>query len=770
MSKDSYSIRFAISLLATISLCSGNALAKLPDYLGQPLVDLIDTLRNDGQRIAYSRELLPARLVVTVAPEGDTEFEALREILLAHGLDLETGPSDTWLIVRSHEELAAVETALSAPLQSLVPPMLDTIVVTASRYPIERQAATSASSFGRHTIETTPALGQDPLRITHRLPGVSSDQLTSRMHIRGGNLDEVLLRLDGIRLYSPYHLKDFQNVFSSINPDIVQSMEVRTGGFEARFGDKMSGVIDLRTAKPTEFRHHELTASLLSTSALSSGLFASGKGAWLTSIRRGNLDVLADIGNSGIGTPQYVDFFNRVDYSFSSRLDLETGYLSLDDKIDLNDGDEANAAATYADSYFWVNLHHQGSSGLDARYQVSSTNLNRIRTGTINDPGRLNGTLFETSKFDRLAVTADWTMPLLDHLWVSWGAEYAGMDTRRTFRSDRNNLQPIQAPQLEAPGNPPASAYLNLAQTKHAYYASVRYRPITRMVTELGMRWDSQSVLGTSQSNPRLNLRFDVTQRTRIRAAWGEYSQSDSLAELAIADGITALQPTQASRHVVLGLEHAFGDTGLLRIEAYRKQVSSSAVRFENVFERISLLPELLPDRFRVSPASARVRGFEISIEGSNGSFGWWANLAISRASETLASGEFRSGWDETRSTKAGGEWSGTKWTVTTTLGYRRGWPISSISQSGDTIIADQFNALALPDFSSVDVRASRSIATENGSLEWFMEVSNLANHPNYCCLNYSLEQNETSSGNELAVEYDELFGIVPNTGMRWQF
>lgn len=751
---------------ATLAIGGNAAFASLPDFSGQPVVELVEFLRDAGERIVYDRDQVPIDLEVTVAPRSEDDFVALGEILAPHGLGVEPGPRGTWVIVR--QDSPGTDAPGAGPV--LTPPSLETVVVTASRYPIERQSAASASTFGRHALETTPALGQDPMRVTHRLPGVTSDQLSSRMHIRGGDLDEVLLLLDGVRLFSPYHLKDFQNVFSSINPRILDSMAVRTGGYEARYGDRSSGVIDMKSIRPTEARHHELSTSLLESDVLSSGLFAQGRGAWVTSIRRGNLDMLADTSDSDIGTPQYVDFYNRIDYALSAALQIEGGILSLDDKISLNDGNTASATTDSDDFYYWITLRQSATSGLESTYRFSSASLDRTRTGRVQDPTRVDGSLMERERFERRALTAEWSLPASALLWFDWGVEFAQTDLRHRIESSRNEFVTIVAPQLSGLNALPANAALDLDQNKRAAWLSLRYQPLRRLVGELGVRRDSQSLTGEDQLSPRINLRFDITNRTRISAAWGEYAQSDSLEEIALADGEAGPSGARISEQRVLALEHAFGDSGLLRVEVYDKDASPARSRHENLFERVSLLPELLPDRFLIEPVAAQSRGFELSLEGRFDAFSWWTNFAFSRARETLASGVVRRSWEEHRSIKAGGEWSGNRWNVTASLGYRSGWPISIPELTSGTLVVDAYNAYSLPDFSSVDVRASRQIEVAMGRLDWFIEVSNLADHANYCCLDYEIRPGSGGAPDELLTEFDDLLGLVPNLGIRWQF
>lgn len=755
-----------LSVILPATVAFGQSAADI----GRPVVELIDELRRQDLHIIYSRELVPARLTITVAPVSATAIDRLREILAPHGLGIDSGPRGSWLIVRDPGAALRGGDAAAASATAPVRPALETIVVTASRYAIDRPAVTSVTEITRQTLENTTAIGQDPLRVTHNLPGISGNQLNAQAHVRGGAQDEVLLRLDGVSLYNPYHLKDFQTVFSGINPRIVDSMEVSTGGFEARFGNRMSGVVDMQSVAPTAPRQYELGVSLLESSVLSSGVFANGRGSWLTTLRRGNLDVLADQLDSDVGQPQYMDFFNKLRFSVTPRSDLSAGFLGLDDKISLNDAGIAAATADYSDHYYWLTLSRNGDAGLESNLTISSAKLVRTRSGSIDDPARVVGTLADTSTFDRLNLTGDFEYPVSDRLRLAYGFEIDSLDLRGEAAVDRSFLLDIRSDDLLSRNAPPAFARIAHAQTLRAAYMSYRLRPAERLVLELGARHDEQSLTGQSQTSPRLNLLFDVTPRTSFRAAWGRYDQPQALDTLALADGETGILPAEQSKHAVLGIEHRFGDTGILRIEAYDKDVTQLNRRFENILERASLIPELLPDRFEIDASSTIVRGIEISIDGSTGPFRWWGNFARARTEDRLTTGTFQRGWDEEWSVKAGGEWEGTDWTLSASAWLRSGWPITGLTLVNDELVAQSYNALRLPDFTSLDVRANRRVPTRRGELNWFIEISNLLDHANYCCLDYRYSPASAAGPASLALERDAVLGIVPNIGLRWEF
>jgi len=758
-------------LTAGALLIPGRAPAQEAPRIGEPIVEVIDALRDQDIRIIYSEELVPARLRVAAVPVATDAFEQLREILMPHGLDVEVGPRDPWLIVQREPVVTAAPAANPTPASPpLTSPSIETIVVTASRYAIERPSAVSSRSITRHTLETSPALGQDPLRITHSLPGVTSNELTSRAHVRGGELDEVLFEIDGVQLFSPYHLKDFETPFSSLNPRLVDSMEVLTGGFDARFGDRLSGVVSIRSIDPDQPRHHELSVDILDTGFLSSGIFGNGRGAWVTSLRRSNLDVLAEETDSDFARPRYSDFFQKVRFTPAARTVVTAGAMTLDDQLRLEDGDTARATAHYDDLYLWTTIAHSGDSGFESRYQLSFAETKRFRNGVIDDPDRATGSLDEASHFDDRSLRADFSYPFSDSLHIRFGVELETQRYRNQFRSSLADRLTIVADGLSGPNSPPPFVNADFEQTRRNAFLSVRWRPAPRVVMDLGGRWDEQSLPDGSQLNPRLNARLDLTERTSLRAAWGRFSQSHSLDEISVADGQLEVLPAEDAEHTIVGIEHAPGPSTLVRIEAYSKRMQDLRPRFENIFERIGLIPELLPDRFRISPISASVVGIEVSAEGRSGAFSWWGNLARARTRESHAAGTFLRSWDEEWSLKLGGEWDRDQWTVTSSTTLRSGWPISGPMIVNGVLTSTAYNQLRLADFTTFDIRTNHRAPTANGEFNWYIEITNLFDRANYCCLDYTFEPAAGGAPAGVEVSRDELLGIVPNIGMRWEF
>ncbi|MBK8054117.1 MAG: TonB-dependent receptor [Saprospiraceae bacterium] len=119
--------------------------------------------------------------------------------------------------------------------------------------------------------------------LPHIALGVSSGaggELTSQYNVRGGNYDENLIYVNDFEIFRPQLIRSGQQEGLSFpNIDLIRDLEFSSGGYEAKFGDKMSSVLDIRYKRPEEFRA-SVTASLLGASAHIEGSKRIGANAW----------------------------------------------------------------------------------------------------------------------------------------------------------------------------------------------------------------------------------------------------------------------------------------------------------------------------------------------------------------------------------------------------------------------------------------------------------------------------------------------------------
>jgi outer membrane cobalamin receptor len=299
---------------------------------------------------------------------------------------------------------------------------------------------------------------------------------------------------------------------------------------------------------------------------------------------------------------------------------------------------------------------------------------------------------------------------------------------------------------------------------------NLRSRLGTRVTTEIGLRRDAQSYLDDHQWSPRLNALFEIHERLRLRTSWGRYSQTQRLDELEVENDAATFFAAQESEHYVIGLEYALPDGTLFRLETYRKEIETLAPRSENLFARVSLLPELLPDRVRLSPATAELTGLELSVEGERGRWSWWASLSRALSYDEVAGERFKRSWEEPWSLKAGAIRNGAIWDLTVTTAWHDGWPISELALVDGQLLARDYNRHRFGEFGSVDVRAAREIQLDRSVVEFYAAVTNIFARDNSCCIAYTIERDALGDMTAFTPSTDNWLSIVPNVGFVWRF
>jgi hypothetical protein len=156
------------------------------------------------------------------------------------------------------------------------------------------------------------------------LPGVSTNnELSSQYTVRGGNFDENMVYVNDIEIYRPFLIRAGQQEgLSFINSDMVSTIDFSAGGFDARYGDKMSSVLDIKYRKPSEFRG-SASMSLLGATAHFEDVALQGRLAHISGMRyKTNQYMLGGLDEKGEYDPRFIDFQTYITYRFSENFDL----------------------------------------------------------------------------------------------------------------------------------------------------------------------------------------------------------------------------------------------------------------------------------------------------------------------------------------------------------------------------------------------------------------------------------------------------------------
>ena len=166
--------------------------------------------------------------------------------------------------------------------------------------------------------------GESIENLLKTLPGVSSNnELSSQYNVRGGNFDENLVYINDIEVYRPSLIRSSQQEgLSIINPDLVSSVLFSAGGFDAKYGDKLSSVLDIKYKTPRKFEA-SADVSLLGTSAHIANASKNGKLSFLAGFRyKTTRYLLASLDEKGDYDPNYKDFQALLNYSFNKKWSL----------------------------------------------------------------------------------------------------------------------------------------------------------------------------------------------------------------------------------------------------------------------------------------------------------------------------------------------------------------------------------------------------------------------------------------------------------------
>ena len=674
-------------------------------------------------------------------------------------------------------------------LQILLQPApmeLDEIIVTPSFISLLREEPVVGLNLDREDIFALPHLGDDIYRAFSILPGVTGEEVSARFSVRGGRTDEVLMLLDRVELYEPFHLKDYGSALSIVTPKALAEVNLMTGGFPAEYGDRMSGVLDMTTVEVDRLETL-LGLSLLTAEVGSTGTYADDRGQWFASARRGQLDLaLQFLGQDQ--QPKYWDAFAKTSYQLAPEHRLGLHALYSDDSLDffnLDPGQDIEDYLTsYNNTYLWIT--HQGIVGprLFADTTASLGRVDRDRRSTEVDLEEeaeegAGFSLIDKRSLEALGIKQDWNFQATDRHYLKWGFDVRRLSTDYDYFNQRNLDDPLAGVRFE-PRTGTTSFVADLRSRQYSAYFSDRFRPIDDLTVELGLRYDEHTLTADADFSPRVNLVYSLGSASMLRFAWGYFYQSQRPYELQVEDGVRVLNSAERTEQRVIGFEQTFGKRSdhLLRVEAYQRRIAGPLARYENIFQPVEIFPEIEPDRVLFQPESSESHGLEFFVRGKvKETIDWWASYAYSRVTDRIAGTDVPRRNDQPHAFSFDLNYrAGKHWNLNLAWQYHTGWPITPVSagleiddegEEEPVAILGPFNSDRLPAYHRLDLRASREWSTRRGDLVFFIEVQNVYNRKNVAGYDPDFEFDDDGS----ILIANEIWGeILPSFGITWRF
>src|SRR5574338_400955 len=563
---------------------------------------------------------------------------------------------------------------------------IQSVEVTGMKVQQQNDTRTSLIDLNPKNAKILPGAVEDVLRTLQSLPGIlAPNDFSSQLVVRGSGPDQNLIIMDDVEIFNPYRL---YGVVSMFNPDAVSDVNLISGGFPVKYGDRLSAVLDVTN------REGDNTKNLkgnINTSIVDANIVLEGKnpfnlkGSWLINSRRTYYDLIiepfvksAGLVDDNTSFPNFYDFQTKLVFGpFDGHKILLNGIISRDG-VDVVSGKERNtpdsvgvynitrndilsAAWHYAPSKNYLNklivswYKNNGITDFDS--QILDPSLNR-KDFEETIPGTLKPYLLGfkfNGDFDYRKITIDDKFTYLwnDNIFEA-GAGVDFMETTMNFKFDLD-------PALEAifAANPQFRASLSDLKDVKKYnryriYAQNNFKVTKNLFINPGLRFDFYDLLDKAYFSPRISFSYALDEITTLRGVWGIYYQSPGYEKLRdqnvlfdLADVYTKPLNAEKAIHYVIGLERWLSNEWSLRFESYYKDFSDLIV--QKKVDGSAFVTELIPGADPHKPGSwtnpVIVRGDSLTQILINNSFGEAYGFEFFLSKRNVMNNSKLSGW-----------------------------------------------------------------------------------------------------------------------------
>lgn len=711
--------------------------------------------------------------------------------------------------------------------------LLEEVIVLAERKEQLIQASTGVSKIGFSPAQMAalPSYGErDIFRSLQLLPGVSgSNESSSGLYVRGGTPDQNLVLFDGFTVYHVDHLFGF---FSAFNANAIKDVQLHKGGFDAKFGGRLSSVVEL-TGKDgnTEAFNAGVGFSLLSVNGFVEAPFAKGKGSFLLAGRRSfqsnfydNIfEAFTQTNQAAADVPQppggrfgqqqiqpnsyFYDLNAKLTYRLGNKDVFSLSFYNGQDDLDNSRNFDQNSLGGFAGRF-------GGNRNVDLNFLSNNTDLTNWDNwgASMKWSRRWNDRLYTNanlsysnyySERDRRNAT---TITRSDSIITRTGGSYEYNDLRDlTFKMD-NEWKLSKDNQLEfglqATYNDIAYEFTQndtstlINRDDQGLTASIyiqdKHTFADRLILKGGLRTSYYDVTGKSYFEPRASLSYLLTDRFKLKAAWGKYYQfatrvvrediqQGSRDFWLLANDETA--PVSSATHYIAGLSYETPDW-LFDVEGYYKPLEG----LTEYTTRFSLGGGGSPPG---GPGSGSgwtldyeeffyqgtgvAQGLEFLLQKKAGKFTGWIGYTLGQVKydfEAFGDQPFYANQDQTHELKLVGNYKLRNWTFGATFIYATGRPYTAPTgfyeiELLDGSIADYFevsdkNALRFPDYHRFDVSATYNFKLGSSKASAGLSLFNVYGRKNVWYKEYEVIEGEL-------IETDvSLLGFTPSLFVTW--
>jgi hypothetical protein len=638
-----------------------------------------------------------------------------------------------------------------------LPLELADIVVEPEYFERAPGAATSTQSLTNEEIRRLPGGLEDVARAVAAQPGVVQvSNGRNDLIVRGGAPSENLFLIDGVEVDNINHFGTqgaTGGPLSFVNLDFVRDVTFSTGGFGARYGDRLSSVlgIELKDGRSDRVGGRATLAS--SQFGLDTEGPLGDKGSFLFSARRSYLDLVFRAAGFGF-IPEYWDVLGRATYRLTARDEVSVFTIGALDDVDfINDTEDQR----YDNAQVLGNAQDRYVAGVSYR-RILGRGLLDVRMGRnfvdyafVQQDTLLAEVFSSRSRESETALRADLGWAFGDGWDVHGGVQGKLANVRGSARF------PAGFGTDFGDSIPADSVEWDQRYTKVAVYAEVSRSVARRLRFAAGVRVDGFTALERPWAwGPRLSVAYDLTARTTLALSGGVYRQAPAYVWVASNSVNERLRHIRADQ-AVLSIEQRVRSDTRVRLELYGKRYNDYAA---STFRPYLVLANAGAGFGGAEGDEFASFGFDrlsdVPLYGTGAvSVGW--------ARYTPLDGVERDGSYERRVNVnlGGGYRISPQWEVALKFRLGTGLPYTPYEADGSRD-ADALNSERFPSTHALDVRVDRRWNFRAWNLVVYLDVQNIYNRKNVSSIRWD---DRTAQP-----EFDESLGIFPTLGVSVEF
>ncbi|HEY0796137.1 MAG TPA: TonB-dependent receptor [Acidisarcina sp.] len=466
---------------------------------------------------------------------------------------------------------------------------------------------------------------------------VSNNDETNNMFVRGGNPIENLYIVDRIEVPNINHMSlegTSGGMVSMIDTASIDSVELQTGGYSAKYPEKLSSVMEIRTRDLNgQSRHAEGDVGIVGAGGIFQTRLGSNS-ALLISAHRSLLNLFTkDIGLNGV--PIYTNAMTTLSTDPTSNDQISVLSLSGVDSIDIHPcpGDIAETSTIATQYSGW-----RTTNGIQWQHLYSARSLGRLSISDSEQQQHIHqqDQLFDHSNPYTENISCDHGVPFEGapvylegtHDGVTivsydvqsdrgkWLQIKVGA-TGRLVRPDYSVVQPAgQQSELSMdPARSDATSFShNIMVDESGSYLELTLHPATALSISMGGRLQHFSFDDHTTATPRVSAAYKLSTRTSVHAAFGQYAQMPGYINLLSYPGNGMLSPIRAT-HTLFGADLWQGSHESASIEAYRKIYRSYPVSTQYPSLSLASVVDTLEQQFTWLPLESTGKGETCGVE-----------------------------------------------------------------------------------------------------------------------------------------------------------